>query len=124
MKNRSLAARTGFALAGWRTALGREKSFRSQIAMTLFGILLLVVLRPPVVWWAVVAVTCALVLAVELLNSAIEALADMLHPDVHPEIKAIKDMASGAVFAVMMAALAVGVALIVAAGPAFMERWH
>ena len=124
MKNRSLAARTAFALAGWRTALQREKSFRSQMAMTVFAIFLLVMLRPAAIWWAVVGVTCALVLAVELLNSAIEALADMLHPAVHPEIKAIKDMASGAVFAVSMAALVVGIALLVTAGPAFVERWQ
>ena len=117
MKNRSLSERTGFALAGWRAAWRRERSFRTQAAIAAVALCVLVLLRPPAIWWALVAVTCALVLALELINSALEALIDLLHPGIHPEIKAIKDMLAGAVLAISVAALVVGTGLVVASAP-------
>ena len=105
MKNRSLAARIGFALAGWRAAWARERSFRTQAWCALLAFVALFMLQPAPIWWAFVALVCALVLALELINSALEALIDLLHPEIHPEIKIIKDMLAGAVLAISCAAL-------------------
>jgi len=116
VKNRSLFARIGFAVAGWRAAWTRERSFRTQAWFAGFALLALLLLRPAPVWWAIVALTCALVLALELINSALEGLIDLLHPEIHPEIKAIKDMLAGAVLAISCAALMVAAALAVACG--------
>lgn len=124
MKNRSLFARIGFAVAGWRTAWTRERSFRTQVWLAVFALLALILLRPAPVWWAIVAVTCALVLALELINSAVEGLIDLLHPEIHPEIKAIKDMLAGAVLAISCAALAVAAALVVACGWAVLAKFE
>ena len=113
MKNRSFFARIGFALAGWKAAWRRERSFRTQAWFAALALLALLILQPRPIWWAVVAVTCALVLALELINSALEGLIDLLHPETHPEIKAIKDMLAGAVLMISCAALAVATALVV-----------
>lgn len=115
MKNRPLHERLGFAAEGLRTGWVRERSFRTQSLAALAALLLLVVLRPSAIWWALVAVVAAMVLALELLNSAVEGVIDLLHPGLHPEIKAIKDMIAGAVLIVSIAALIVGVSLVVAA---------
>ena len=122
MKNRSLIARTGFAFAGWRAAFERERSFRAHVGIVIFGAVLLLVVWPEPIWWAIVALICALVVAIELVNSAIEALCDLLHPGIHAEIKAVKDMVSGAVLAVTLAALVVAGALIVAHWHVVLER--
>ena len=114
MKNRSLLARIGFAAAGWKAAWIRERSFRTQVGFAFLALLVLLIIRPSAIWWALVALTCALVLALELINSALEGLIDLLHPEIHPEIKAIKDMLAGAVLAISCAALVVGVALVAA----------
>ncbi|MEO6217788.1 MAG: diacylglycerol kinase [Sphingomonas sp.] len=114
MKNRSLLARIGFAVAGWRAAWARERSFRTQVWFAGLALLALLMIRPSPIWWALVALTCALVLALELINSALEGLIDLLHPAIHPEIKVIKDMLAGAVLAISCAALAVALALVVA----------
>jgi diacylglycerol kinase len=55
-----------------------------------------------------------MVLAIELVNSALETLMDRLHPDVHPEIRVVKDMAASAVLVVSFGALFVGALMIMA----------
>jgi diacylglycerol kinase len=57
------------------------------------------------VWWALVGFVIAVVLAFEALNGALETLVDHLHPDIHPEIRIVKDMAAGAVLLVVIGAV-------------------
>jgi undecaprenol kinase len=108
MKNRSFQERLMFAVNGVGVAWQRESSFRTQIIVTVLAIVVLVVLRPAVVWWAIVGLTIAFVLAAELMNSAFEGLVDHLHPERHPEIRVIKDMAAGGVLLASVGALLVG----------------
>lgn len=122
MKNRPFRERLGFALEGIRTGWRRESSFRMQAMLAGTAALALIVLRPAPIWWALVAVTCALVLALELLNSAMEAVIDLLHPGIHPAIKIAKDMLAGAVLTMSIAALVVGVAMALDSGPAFLKE--
>ena len=123
MKNRPFRERISFALAGIATGWRRERSFRSQTAIAGCAVAALIVLHPGPGWWAIVAVTVALVLALELLNAALEGVVDLLHPAIHPEIKAIKDMAAGAVLMMSFAALAVGIALAIARVPNVLAEW-
>jgi diacylglycerol kinase (ATP) len=122
MKGRPFRARMGFALAGIRAGWAREASFSSQARLAAMALLALLLLRPAPVWWALVAVCCAIVLALELVNSAMEAVIDLLHPGIHPSIKAAKDMLAGAVLVMSAAALAVAVAMVAASGPHFLEE--
>lgn len=107
-KNQSFHRRLGFALAGIRETWRRERSFRAQVAVAVLVVVALVVIRPPAVWWALVGLVIAAVLAFELVNAALEALIDHLHPDIHPEIRIVKDMAAGAVLLVVIGAVVVG----------------
>jgi len=68
-------------------------------------------LRPAPLWWALVALAVAVVLAAELANTALERLADRLHPEKHPEIKVAKDCMAAAVLVASLGALAVAAAL-------------
>jgi undecaprenol kinase len=113
-KNRPFRDRLRHALAGIGEACRRERSFRTQLAAAGAALAFLLILRPPAVWWALVALVSALVLAVELVNSALEALIDYLHPELHPEIRRVKDMAAGAVLVLSMGAVAVGALLAIA----------
>lgn len=54
-----------------------------------------------------------MVMALELLNSALEGVIDLLHPDIHPEIKVVKDMVAGAVLIMSVTALIVAAALVI-----------
>ena len=112
MKNQPFARRLSFALGGLMGALRAENSFRVHVVATIGVLAALVWLRPAPLWWAVVAVTVVLVLAAELINTALEHLADHLHPEQHPRIKMVKDCAAAAVLITSVGALAVAAALL------------
>ncbi len=110
MKNQSFSRRLGFALAGLRDAWRGETSFKTHTAAATAVLAVLLWLRPSPLWWAIAAITVAFVLAAELFNTAIENLADHLHPAQDPAIKVVKDCAAGAVLVASLAALAVAAA--------------
>src|ERR1700733_15554608 len=111
-KNRSLYARLRFAAAGIAHGLRTERSLRTQALVLILVVLALLILRPAPVWWALVILCGAVVLAAELFNTAIERLADHLHPQLHPEIRLVKDCAAGGVLIAAIGASGVGVALV------------
>ena len=113
MKNRPLRERLGFAADGLKAGWFRERSFRTQAMFALVALAALILLRPAPIWWAIVALVAAMVLALELLNSALEGVIDRLHPGIHSEIKVVKDMLAGAVLIVSLSALIVAAALVV-----------
>ena len=113
MKNRPFVQRVRFALAGLGEGWRRERSFRTQVAIAVLVAAALAVLRPSPIWWALIGLVVAVVLAMELFNSALEALVDLLHPDSHPEIRILKDMAAASVLLVSIGAVAVAVSLLV-----------
>lgn len=117
MKNRPLRERLGFAAEGLRTGWRRENSFRTQARVALLAFAALLLLRPAPIWWGLVTVTIALVLALELINSALEAVIDLLHPGIHPAVKVAKDMLAGAVLTISLAALVVASAMMVDTAP-------
>ena len=87
MKNQPFLRRLGFAVNGLAAALG-EASFKTQLFAAVAVLAALLWLRPAPLWWALVALAVALVLAAELANTAVERLADRLHPEQHRSITA------------------------------------
>ena len=111
-KNQSFGVRLRFALAGLRHALGAERSLRLQLLALAGALALLAYLRPAALWWALVLLACSGVIAAELFNTALERLADHLHPGIHPQIRRAKDCAAAAELVLAAGAVAVAVALI------------
>ena len=58
--------------------------------------------------WIAVVLSIGLVWVAEALNTAIEYVADLAHPDEHPEVKRLKDLAAAAVLFASVIALVVG----------------
>jgi len=113
VKNQPLAARLRFAVAGLAATLRSESSFKVHVIAAVGVGAVLVWLRPAPLWWAIAALAVAFVLAAELFNTAIEHLADHLHPELDPRIKIVKDCAAAAVLVASLSALAVAVAFVV-----------
>lgn len=58
--------------------------------------------------WMFQTLAIGLVLAIEGLNTAVEKVADFIHPEFHEKIGFIKDIAAGAVFFAAMTAITIG----------------
>ena len=58
--------------------------------------------------WIAVVMAIAVVFSAEALNSAVEALADLVSPGYHPLVKKAKDLAAGAVLLMAIGAAATG----------------
>jgi undecaprenol kinase len=114
-KNRTFRLRLGFALSGIRIVARRERSFRAQVRLGLAALSGAALLRPPLVWLAILALAAAIVLALEAMNGALEYLIDHLHPSQAEEIGRAKDAAAGAVLIASLGAAVVGGLMVFAA---------
>ena len=83
---------------------------RAHAAAVVAVVIFLSLTRAPALWWALVGLAVGLVLVAEMANTAIETLADHLHPGQHPEIGVVKDVAAGAVLVASLVAMVVGLA--------------
>ena len=96
------------AVNGIARLLREERNARIEAVIGLLAILLGIVTRITAFEWLVLILCIGMVLAAEAFNAAVERLADM-HTTEHDErIKALKDMAAGAVLITSIAALAAG----------------
>jgi undecaprenol kinase len=110
VKNRPFLQRLRFALAGIRAAIASEASFRTQLILATLAGIGLAVVRPPLGWVVAYIAAAAAVLAAELFNTALERIADRLHPERHLAIEIAKDCAAAAVLLLAIAAAIVGLA--------------
>lgn len=97
----------GYSWAGLRAAWRHEAAFRQELALGLPLVLVAPWIAPG--RWAALAMVASIVLVwvAELLNSALEALADHAGTAPHPLIGRAKDMGSAAVLLCLL--LAIGV---------------
>ncbi len=110
MKGQGFVRRLGYASQGIVTAFRRERSMRTHGAALLGVAIFLTATGASLLWWALVGLAAGLVLVAEMANTAIETLADLLHPGQHPEIGVAKDVAAGAVLVATVVAVGVGLA--------------
>lgn len=116
VKNGSLPARLGHALAGIRTVWRREAIFRRHALCAAAALGGCALLRASPAWWAIIVLCIFVVFAFEAMNSALEYLADRLHPEIHAEIGHAKDAAAGAVLLAGLGAAAAGAIML-------LDRW-
>jgi diacylglycerol kinase (ATP) len=63
--------------------------------------------------WGLLGLTVAVVLALEAMNTAIEAVVDLVSPQIHPLAKIAKDSAAGAMIFAVLGSIAVAAAIFV-----------
>lgn len=112
-KSRNFLASLNYAFTGIRAAAARERNFRIQIIMGILAIICCIIFRVDALLFILVAFAIFFVLAMELVNTAIEAVVDLATGGKpHPLAKIAKDAAAGAVL--LASAFAMVVALAVA----------
>ena len=63
--------------------------------------------------WIILILCFALVLCLEMINTAIEKLADVVSPSIHPQIRLIKDIAAGAVLLSCICCVIIGLIIFI-----------
>ncbi len=104
--NRKLTTKTGIAriwaaflysLNGLRLAISNEAAFRQEACIAVVLLVVLLFLPLPLLWKGLLFFSTTSVLVVELLNSAIETVVDIVSPEYHELAKRAKDLGSAAV---------------------------
>ena len=95
----------GYALHGIKYCFISEKNFRNEVIILLITTIAAIVLKIAVNEWLAILFCSALVLSLEIINTAIEKLSNVVTTSIHPVIKLVKDMAAGAVFLVSIISL-------------------
>ncbi len=98
-----------YAWNGLRICFVQERNFRIHILITGAVLIFAVLLNISAVEWMFICCCIAFVLVTELLNTAVEKLCDLAHPEIHPGIKKIKDIAAAAVLIAAFFSLLVAV---------------
>lgn len=103
----------GFALKGATKLITTEHSVMVQTSL---GVILTItgfVVGISQTEWLFQTFAIGLVLSIEGLNTAIEKVADFIHPDYHERIGFIKDIAAGSVFFAAITAIIIGLIIYV-----------
>ncbi len=98
----------GFAVKGAYKLVTTEHSVMVQFSLMILMILAGFYFEISREEWMLQILAFGLVLAIEGLNTAVEKVADFIHPEFHERIGFIKDIAAGAVLFAAFSAMAVG----------------
>jgi diacylglycerol kinase len=108
-KSHSLLKSFKFALDGIRTSFIKERNFRIQVAVGILILPLGIALKISVFEWIELILTISLVIILELLNTALESIVDMVSPEIQESAKIAKDTSAAAVLVAAAASVAIGV---------------
>jgi diacylglycerol kinase (ATP) len=98
----------GYAFKGAFKLITTEHSVMVQSSLAVLLVIAGFVFDISRTEWMMQILAFGLVLSVESLNTAIEKIADFIHPEFHQKIGFIKDIAAGAVLFAAFAAIAIG----------------
>ncbi|MBT0725105.1 diacylglycerol kinase [Rosenbergiella sp. S61] len=107
----------GYSWKGFKAAWQHEAAFRQEALLGVIGTLIALALPVSILAKLVLIGSMVLVIIVELLNSAIEAVVDRFGGEWHTLSGRAKDMGSAAVLLALLWSLAVWIVLLI-------ESWH
>ena len=113
MKRDPLYKSFGYAISGIFTCIKKERNIKIHLAVTVCVVIAGILLHISLTEWIVCLLLFGLVLALELVNTAIEATVDLVTEERKPLAKVAKDTAAGAVLAAAIFAAIIGLLIFV-----------
>ncbi len=99
----------GHALAGIEYTANHERNFRIEITFAIIASLLGFLLKISIIEWGILVLTIAMVLSLEVVNTAIERSVDLVTTDYKELAKIAKDTSAGAVLIMSMFSVVIGI---------------
>jgi diacylglycerol kinase len=112
---RGLISAFRYALQGFAHTIKTQRSMRIHLCAAALVAVVGILVRLERLEWAIIAICVGLVLASELINTALEAIVDIASPEFHPKAKIAKDAAAAAVFVFAVVSVIVGLLVLVTA---------
>ncbi len=109
----------GYAGRGLSAAWREEHNFRLEVLFALLAIALATLLQLDAVRFSIIVLSCGFVLALELVNTMIEQISDLMKPRLDERVQKIKDLTAAAVLVASLAALIVGLSILLPAALVF-----
>jgi diacylglycerol kinase len=100
------------AFAGWWYVLRTQRNAWIHAVASILACALSLWLQLQRLEWTILLLIIALVWVAECVNTAVEAVVDLLSPDIHPLAKIAKDVAAAAVLIAVLAAVAIGLLIL------------
>lgn len=108
MKISHLPKSLSYALSGLKHVFFQEPNFQVQLASAIVALVMMIGF--PLSWneRIVILLLIFAVLILEIVNSAVEQLVDLVKPRLSPQVKLVKDMMAAAVLSSSIAAIIIG----------------
>ena len=103
----------GYAFAGIWTGIRKERNMKIHCTALLMVVIAGIAFRITVSEWCICIVLCAFVMSLELVNTAVEAVVDLVTEEKKPLAKIAKDTAAGAVLIAAIASVIIGLLIFV-----------
>lgn len=110
-KTHSIVGSLKYAKDGLTEATRNEPNFRFHLLVAVAAAAAAIVLKFSETEWIVLILVIAAVLVLELINTALEALVDIVSPAIRKKARIAKDVMSSAVLVASVAAVVVGAIL-------------
>ncbi|OGM28749.1 hypothetical protein A2801_03585 [Candidatus Woesebacteria bacterium RIFCSPHIGHO2_01_FULL_41_10] len=102
-----------YAFSGFQTALKQEPNLQIHMVVGLGTLVAAFFIGFTSTEWVILFFTISFVITMELFNTGIEALVDMVSPDIHPKAKIAKDVSAAAVLVAAVMSVIVGILLFI-----------
>ena len=112
MKNKNFIEAVKHAIDGVITGVKTQVNLRRQLIIAVIVIIICIFLKLTYVEFMILAISISLVIATELINTAIEFCVDLCTMKYHEKAKAAKDVAAGAVLIASLNAIIIAAFLI------------
>ncbi|PIR73373.1 MAG: diacylglycerol kinase [Candidatus Moranbacteria bacterium CG10_big_fil_rev_8_21_14_0_10_35_21] len=102
-----------YAVRGLAYALKSEKNFQNEIIIGILVFIAMIYFRITQAEMVILLLVIFGVLIMELLNTVMERIMDMLKPRVHPYVKLIKDLMAASVLVASLLAIIIGLIIFI-----------
>ena len=103
----------GYAFNGLRLLISEEHNARIHLIAAIVAVMAGFLLHISSLEWVAIILAFGFVISLEIVNTAIENIADFVSPERHMQIKKIKDLAAAGVLIAAITALIIGLIIFI-----------
>jgi len=118
IKGKRLLKSFSYALRGLLKTIKEEQNLKIQFIISFIVIILSIFFKVSLIEWCILIISMLIVIITEIINSALERVADIIKPRIHDYVKEIKDIMAAAVMLSAISSIIIGILIF------FPYIWH